>query len=50
MPRASARWTRAGFAVLALATNGTGTLTTLPTFDSPGQTDLVLDVAGYFAQ
>jgi hypothetical protein len=42
----------AGFAVLPLATNGSGTLGVLMTLTLPatsGQTDLVLDVTGYFA-
>ncbi len=42
----------AGAAVLGLATNGSGTLGVLMTLDPPatsGQTDLLLDVSGYFA-
>jgi RHS repeat-associated protein len=44
--------TIAGFAVLPLATNGSGTLGVLMTLTPPatsGQTDLILDVTGYFA-
>jgi RHS repeat-associated protein len=44
--------TIAGFAVLPLATNGSGTLGMLMTLAPPatsGQTDLILDVSGYFA-
>ena len=44
--------TIAGFAVLPLATNGSGTLGVLMTLTPPaisGQTDLILDVSGYFA-
>ena len=46
------RSTVAGFAVLPLATNGSGTLGVLMTLAPPattGRTDLLLDVAGYFA-
>jgi RHS repeat-associated protein len=44
--------TIAGFAVLPLATNGSGTLGVLMSLAPPatsGQTDLVLDLTGYFA-
>jgi RHS repeat-associated protein len=44
--------TIAAFAVLPLATNGSGTLGVLMTLAPPatsGQTDLILDVSGYFA-
>lgn len=41
--------TRAALAILPLATDGTGTLGFLGTFDSSsGQTHLILDVTGYF--
>jgi hypothetical protein len=40
---------RAAAAVLALAVNGSGTLGVLPTFQTAGQVDLLLDVNGYFA-
>jgi|GEM_PF-1300507 len=39
---------RAGFGVLTLATNGTGTVTVLPSASTSGQTNLLLDVTGYF--
>jgi hypothetical protein len=47
-----ARTVVAGSAVLGLATNGSGTLGVLMTLAPPatsGQTDLLLDVSGYFA-
>jgi hypothetical protein len=41
---------RAGFAVLPLATDQSGTVLAFPTFAAPGaQTDLLIDVSGYFA-
>jgi hypothetical protein len=40
--------TRAAFGVLTLATNGTGTVTVLPSASTSGQTDFLLDVTGYF--
>lgn len=40
---------RAGCAVLPLATDQSGTVLAFPTFASPGQTDLAIDVSGYFA-
>ncbi|MBV8199428.1 MAG: hypothetical protein JOZ15_02285 [Acidobacteria bacterium] len=40
---------RAGAAVIALAAAGAGTVAVLPTFHTPGQVDLVLDVSGYYA-
>jgi hypothetical protein len=39
---------RAALAVIELATNGTGVVTVLPTASVSGQTDLALDVSGYF--
>jgi hypothetical protein len=41
--------TRATFAVLPLATDGTARLAAAATLDRPGSLDLVVDVAGYFA-
>jgi hypothetical protein len=41
--------TRATFAVLPLATDGTARLAAAATLDRPGFLDLVVDVAGYFA-
>jgi len=43
-----AGYVRAAFGVLTLATNGTSTVTVLPTASVSGQTDLLLDVTGYF--
>jgi len=40
---------RAAAAVVALAADGTGSVGVLPSFKSPGQVDLLLDVSGYFA-
>jgi hypothetical protein len=39
---------RAAFGVLTLATNGTGAVTVLPSASTSGQTNLLLDVTGYF--
>ncbi|HVR07398.1 MAG TPA: hypothetical protein VMW75_05075 [Thermoanaerobaculia bacterium] len=39
---------RAAFGVLTLATNGTGTVTVLPSASTSGTTNVVLDVTGYF--
>jgi hypothetical protein len=41
--------TRATFAVLPLATDGTARLAAAAALDHPGSLDLVVDVAGYFA-
>jgi hypothetical protein len=40
---------RAAAAVVALAANGAGSVGVLPSFQSPGRVDLLLDVSGYFA-
>jgi hypothetical protein len=40
---------RAGFGVVTLATNGSGTLGIGPLFSGSGTCDLVIDVTGYFA-
>nr|MDP9120545.1 hypothetical protein [Acidobacteriota bacterium] len=45
----AASQTRAASAVIALATDGSGTVGVLPDFQTVGQVDLVLDVNGYFA-